>query len=165
MLAGSNATRPAFTAAAARATIVHLAGHAIVDDERPDAAIVPLAPTSDPADAGYLTTQDIRAMNLSSTRLVVLSACESGSFRSQRYGGLDGLSGAFIAAGVKGVVGSLWRVDDLSTTDLMAAFYDSYRSGGDAARALQAAQLRLLRSPNAALRSPAAWAAFRYVGR
>jgi len=165
MMAGSNATRPAFEAAAARAAIVHLAGHAIVDDERPDAAIVPLAPTRDPADVGYLTTQDIRAMNLSATRLVVLSACESGGVRSQRYGGLDGLSGAFIAAGAKGVVGSLWRVDDLSTKDLMMAFHDNYRTGGDAARALQAAQLRLLRSPNVALRSPAIWAAFRYVGR
>ena len=165
MMAGSNATRPAFEAAAARAAIVHLAGHAIVDDERPDAAIVPLAPTRDPADVGYLTTQDIRAMNFSATRLVVLSACESGGFRSQRYGGLDGLSGAFIAAGAKGVVGSLWRVDDLSTKDLMMAFHDSYRTGGDAARALQAAQLRLLRSTNVALRSPAIWGAFRYVGR
>jgi CHAT domain-containing protein len=46
----------------------------------------------------------------------------------------------------------------------MSAFHEEYRASGDAPGALRAAQLRLLRSANPVLRSPAAWAGFRYAG-
>jgi CHAT domain-containing protein len=46
----------------------------------------------------------------------------------------------------------------------MLAFHDAYLRSDDAAGALRAAQLALLRGPDVSLRSPAAWAAFRYAG-
>jgi CHAT domain-containing protein len=76
---------------------------------------------------------------------------------------LAGLSAALIGAGAEGVVGSLWRVDDQHTRELMIAFHRAYRASGDPAAALHAAQLALLRSPDASLRSPAAWAGFVHI--
>jgi len=81
-----------------------------------------------------------------------------------RAAGYTGLSGALLAAGAGGTVGSTWDVDDRSTAALMAAFHDGYRQSRDGATALRNAQLTLLRSRNTALRTPAAWAGFRYAG-
>jgi CHAT domain-containing protein len=47
----------------------------------------------------------------------------------------------------------------------MVPFHDAYRASGNGPAALQAAQLQLLRSRDPRLRSPAAWAGFRYAGR
>ncbi|HYR09073.1 MAG TPA: CHAT domain-containing protein, partial [Longimicrobium sp.] len=78
--------------------------------------------------------------------------------------GFAGLAGALLGAGVDGVVGSPWRVEDGLSGPLMTEFHRAYRRTGDGAGALRAAQLAALRGGDPALRSPAAWAAFRYVG-
>jgi CHAT domain-containing protein len=62
-------------------------------------------------------------------------------------------------------VGSLWEVEDIRTREVITGFHDAYRASGDAASALRAAQLSLLRGPDRSQRSPAAWAGFRYAGR
>jgi CHAT domain-containing protein len=62
------------------------------------------------------------------------------------------------------VVGSLGVVDDATTRALMTRFHRAWRAGGGGPGALRAAQLQLLRSPDPALRSPAAWGLFRYAG-
>jgi CHAT domain-containing protein len=103
-------------------------------------------------------------MDLSHLRLVVLSACQTQRSTGGRSGGFAGLSGAMLAAGAGGVVGSQWRVDDALTRELMAGFHAAYRASGDGADALHRAQLRLLGSPDSALSSPSAWAGFRYAG-
>jgi CHAT domain-containing protein len=103
-------------------------------------------------------------MDLKGLCLVVLSACETIRSRRGTSGGFAGLSGAFLSAGAAGVVGSLWRVNDRLTQALMSEFHGAYRHSTDGAGALREAQLRLLNSTDSALRSPAAWAAFRYAG-
>jgi CHAT domain-containing protein len=96
---------------------------------------------------------------------VVLSACRTVRSGTSRAGGFTGLSGALLAAGVGGAVGSTWEVDDRFTAALMTAFHGEYRLRRDGPRALRTAQLALLQSADPALRSPAAWAGFRYAGR
>jgi CHAT domain-containing protein len=61
-------------------------------------------------------------------------------------------------------VGSLWEVDDRLSRPLMIELHRAYRAAPDGALALRTAQLSLLRSGDPALRSPAAWAGFRYTG-
>lgn len=141
----------------------YFAGHAVFDDAQPRRSYLLLAPEG-PGDDGRLTAEELAAMDLRGLRLVVLSACETQRSVSGRAGGFAGLSGAVLAAGAGGVVGSLWRVDDAYTRALMAEFHQAYRPSGDAAAALRQAQLRLLNSTDASLRSPAAWAGFRYAG-
>ncbi|OQW91189.1 MAG: hypothetical protein BWK78_05295, partial [Thiotrichaceae bacterium IS1] len=73
--------------------------------------------------------------------LLTLSACETASGEADA---MLGLSGITMKAGAKTVVGSLWRVNDLSTCYLMEAFYRHYSKFAHAAKALQQAQLQLL---------------------
>jgi CHAT domain-containing protein len=159
-LVGAAAGRAAVTAALQRAAILHYAGHAVFDEDRPERSYLVLAGGA----AAHLSATDIALLPLGNVRLVALSACQTVGAQRDAVGGLAGLAGAFRAAGVGGVVGSAWRVDDALTRPLMVEFHRSYAASGNGPAALRDAQLRLLRSPTAALRAPAAWASFRYVG-
>jgi CHAT domain-containing protein len=139
------------------ANVFHFAGHALFDDARPDRSRLVVRPHGVSASA-------ISALDLGRLRLVVLSACESMRISEHRGSGFAGLSEAFLAAGAGGVIGSSWRVNDAATAELMRGFHASYMKAGDAAEALRAAQLVLLHSSSASLRTPASWAAFRYGG-
>jgi CHAT domain-containing protein len=68
---------------------------------------------------------------LSHPRLVVLSACETGVYDTkQNVDEFVGLPAAFVALGASGVIATLWPVDDLATSLLMARFYELHRDGG-----------------------------------
>jgi CHAT domain-containing protein len=155
------ATRERVLAALRAATVFHFAGHAVFDDVRPERSYLALAGREPHTER--LTADEVSRLHLDQVRLVVLSSCETMPGRSTSSG-LAGLSGALLAAGAKGVVGSLWRVDDRLTRSLMTELHRQYVATGDGAEALRAAQLALLHSTEPTRRSPAAWAAFRYAG-
>jgi CHAT domain-containing protein len=161
VLQGAAATREALLDGAPRARVIHYAGHAVFDDARPERSALVLA---GPDTTGRLTAEAANALQLRGVRLVVLAACRTVRAREGRSGGLAGFSGALVAAGAGGVLGSLWDADDGLTQPLMLAFHRAFRRSGDPAKALRAAQLELLRSSDPARRSPAAWAGFRYIG-
>jgi CHAT domain-containing protein len=89
-----------------------LSGLALAGANQPDAD-----------DDGILTAEDVEALDLSGTRLVVLSACETGLGQAAGGEGLLGLQRAFAASGARTVIGSLWKIDDVVTRDLMERFY------------------------------------------
>ncbi|MBU2514604.1 tetratricopeptide repeat protein [bacterium] len=111
---------------------------------------------------GVLTALEVLSLNLSGTRLVVLSACETGVGEIYAGEGVYGLRRAFQEAGVKSVVNSLWPVSDEGTRRLMTAFYQNLFDGVPPRKALKAAQLELLNSEWSA---PYYWAAFVLVER
>ncbi len=165
-LSGGAATVAAVEAALPDAEVVHYAGHAIVDDAYPDRSFLVLSPGSRHASgADELSASQVRRLNLHRVRLIVLSACETLRPRDGRSGGLAGLSAAFIAAGAGGVLGSQWRADDRTSGTLMEDFHAAYHRTGDGAGALRTAQVHMIRSSNPALRSPSAWAGYRYAGQ
>ncbi len=97
--------------------------------------------------------------------LVVLSACGSGLGRRVRGEGPMGMTRAFLHAGAKRVVVSLWDVTDDATTELMSRFYHQMLDRNLApADALRAAQLSMATDRNPKLRSPHAWGAFMLQG-
>jgi CHAT domain-containing protein len=161
VLQGAAATRDALRDRAPGAGVIHYAGHAVFDDARPERSALVLA---GPDTTGRLTADAVNALQLRGVRLVVLAACRTVRAREGRSGGLAGFSGALVAAGAGGVVGSLWDADDRLTQPLMLAFHRAYRRSNDPAAALREAQLEMLRSRDPARRSPAAWAGFRYIG-
>jgi CHAT domain-containing protein len=77
--------------------------------------------------------------------LTVLSACKTGSGELITGEGVMGMSRAFLVAGSRAVLVSLWSVDSAATEELMVAFYRELRGGKAAADALRAAKLKLIR--------------------
>jgi CHAT domain-containing protein len=92
-------------------------------------------------DDGILTALEVTSLDLHATDLVVLSACETGLGKVQVGEGVYGLRRAFVLAGARNLVLSLWQVNDQITRELMERFYRSYASGHGVAEALRAAEL------------------------
>ncbi|PYQ55757.1 MAG: hypothetical protein DMF53_27445 [Acidobacteria bacterium] len=99
-------------------------------------------------------------MDMTETELVVLSACETGLGEAQAGEGVFGLQRAFVIAGARTLLISLWTVPDRSTQELMIDFYERVLAGQHCAEALRDAQLALRkRHP-----SPIDWGAFICLG-
>ena len=73
---------------------------------------------------GILTASNISRLDLSNTKLTVLSACQSGKGQATPEG-LYGLQRAFKKAGVKTLIMSLWNVSDVVGTEFMNIFYEN----------------------------------------
>ena len=114
---------------------------------------------------GFLSALEVSALPLNSTRLVVLSACESGLGTNESGEGVQGIRRAFMTAGVSETVTSLWRIPDKETSTLMRSFYANFHNA--APQALRAAQLEILRSLRALGKPdhPYSWGAFVAYGR
>lgn len=165
VVADRQATPAAVEAALAGAGVVHYAGHAVFDDERPERSYLVLAPPAGHTVGGRLAAEELARMELEHAPLVVLAACRSVNAGPGRASGFTGLAGGLLAAGARGVVGGLWEVDDGRTRPLMVEFHRAYQRVGDGPGALRAAQLQMMRSSDPTLRSPFSWAGFRYAGR
>ena len=83
---------------------------------------------------GVLTALEASSMDLSGTKLVVLSACDSGVGEIRTGQGVIGLRRAFELAGAETQVMSLWKVDDEATRRLMVGFYESLPGAEAAAK-------------------------------
>jgi len=92
---------------------------------------------------GIITAYEISGLNLFSTDLVVLSACETGIGDIIFCEGVYGLRRAFAIAGARALVLSLWSIPDEETKDLMVIFYSLLKSGKGKSEAMREAQLAL----------------------
>ncbi|SEH38464.1 CHAT domain-containing protein [Magnetospirillum fulvum] len=111
---------------------------------------------------GVLTALEVLGLDLTGTRLAILSACETGLGEIHEGEGVYGLRRAFQEAGVQSVVSSLWEVSDAGTQTLMAALYKRLLAGKSPHDALREAQLEMLRTPQWS--TPYIWSAFFMVG-
>jgi CHAT domain-containing protein len=113
---------------------------------------------------GILTALELSALDLWGTKLVVLSACESGLGDVQNGEGVYGLRRALIIAGSESQMISLWSIDDQTIQSLLTNYYKNLRNRMDRNEALRRTQLAFLRRRNKALTHPYYWAAFIHSG-
>ncbi len=107
---------------------------------------------------GVLTALEVLGLDLSGTRLAVLSACETGLGEIHEGEGVYGLRRSFQEAGVDAVVNSLWEVSDAGTQALMTGLYQRLLEGQDTHAALRNTQLEMLASDE--WNYPYVWSAF-----
>lgn len=148
----AHAVPDALDAAAPTARVLHLACHAAFDRDSPlDSHIVLFG--------GRWRARDALSHRLDAD-LVVLSGCETGAAGALAGEELAGLAEAFLHAGSRAVIVSLWRVSDAATADLMRELHRQLSDGTPAPSALRSAaeSVRAVRS------HPWYWASFELVG-
>jgi CHAT domain-containing protein len=160
VLLEEQATAPAFLSRARSNDIIHIAAHTIINPEWPSRSFVLLAPSA--GHSGVLDAEQmLTGLTLDRTRLVILSSCKSAGGLPIGPEGVAPFVRSLTAAGVPAVIGSLWEVEDNTTTEeLMVSFHRRYENGSDAAEAMRAAQLELLAKNNNIF----AWAPFQVIG-
>lgn len=109
-------------------------------------------------DDGILTALEASSLDLVGTKLVVLSACETGLGDVRTGEGVYGLRRAIVNAGAESQVLSLWQVDDVGTKELMLNYYRKLLDGEGRSEALRQAQLALIKSDK--YNHPYFWASF-----
>jgi len=144
-LRDTDATLDAVLDALPSASLLHLACHGRADVFDPRASGLVLA------DDLLLTVDRLGGLDLDRARLAFLSACETGVPGAKAPDEVLTLGSAFFAAGVDGVVSSLWQVDDRATLVLVACFYGDEAAATDPALALASAQRRMRMSTTEAL--------------
>ena len=156
VLSGKEATPAAyFKAKPAHYGLIHFVAHGTASRISPlDSAVV----LSQDGSSYNLYARDIAANRLQAD-LVTISACDSAGSRIYSSEGLVGLSWAFLRAGARRVIASLWEVNDASTPKLMDHLYSAITAGEEPAVALRNAKLSLLHSQSVYQR-PFYWAPF-----
>lgn len=172
LVSGAEAT-PAVLRRAAAPTYLHVASHGFLLSPAPQAdpqaqqryrMLVPgllagLALSPDDQ-GGVLTGSDLAAMDLRGTRLVVLSACDTGNGSIDVHEGLTSLRRAAEEAGARATITSLWPVPSQVTVQLMSHFYGQLAAGQTHSDALRSAKLAVRQSGG----SVRDWAGFVLAG-
>jgi CHAT domain-containing protein/Tfp pilus assembly protein PilF len=109
-------------------------------------------------DSGILTALEMTGLNLWGTKLVVLSACDTGVGEVKNGDGVHGLRRALVLAGAETQVMSLWAVSDKATQELMVSYYRGLQQGQGRSEALRKVQLEMLKNPSR--QHPYYWASF-----
>lgn len=172
VLLGADAT-PSELAKLERPAVLHVASHGLLLSPAPGADLVgqqrvrmlvpgqlaALALTPD-AQGPLFTAGQLQSLDLAGTRLVVLSACDTGNGAMDVHEGLSSLRRAAEEAGAAATLTSLWPVPSQATVTLMSHFYQGLAAGKTNVSALRDAKLALR---NAGAR-PADWAGFVLAG-
>ena len=162
LLVGNKATETAFKKATSH-SMFHLAVHAIANEARPERAALVLL--SDPINGedGFLQTSEVVQLPLNAD-LVVLSACDTAVGPVQGEEGVETLSRAFLLAGARTVVSTLWSIDDDTTLYLMRSFYTQLARKKPVPYALRIAKKSMLSTFGPTKALPYYWAGFTVEG-
>jgi len=158
LLGGKEATPEGFAREARGATMIHFSGHALMSEQRAEDTFLVL---SDGAGRERrLGVRNIAALPLEHAPVVVLAACSTARGRATPLEGTMSAAWAFLAAGARSVVATLWPVDDREAADFFTLLHSRLLRGDDPADALRAAQMESIRTSV----SPSMWAAVQLTG-
>jgi CHAT domain-containing protein len=162
---GEKATEENFREQSGKYDILHLAMHTLINDSLP--MLSRLAFTQGNRDSlnndGWLTTSDIYYLHLRA-KMVVLSACKSGSGNLKSGEGIMSLARGFFYAGCPSALMSLWDVEDMSASRIMKSFYTNLKRGKTKDRALQEAKIAFLKKADPLSSHPHFWLGMIMIG-
>ena len=161
-LTGIHATKAEVMKRISSVGLIHIAAHG--NKQKGEIALSPNPGWSSkfPHRKDYiLEMSDVQAANLRA-RLVVLSCCHSGRGRVLKGEGVVGIARAFLAAGARSVLVSLWAIDDEATMVFMKRFYQHLKEGKSAGAAVQQS-MKFLRGSEQ-FSEMRYWAPFQLIG-
>ena len=142
--------------------VIHMAVHAVASEKFPDQSALILEGDTSGKEDGLLQVREIRRLPLNAD-LVSLSACDAARGEINGEDGIANLVRAFLLAGSRTVLASLWSASDDFTPALMKRFYEHLGSGEDEGSALQHAKLDMMQEfGDRSL--PVYWAGFTLTG-
>ena len=159
-LTGEAATKKEVLRRINSVALVHIAAHGSKETGEIALAPDPCWGSKIPEEEYFLRMSDIQAVKLRA-RLVVLSCCHSGQGEVSSEG-VVGIARAFLFAGARSVVATLWPINDETTLEFMKSFYQHLRGGESASSALQRA-MKCLRDSDK-FSAPKYWAPFVLIG-
>ncbi|MEM9261465.1 MAG: CHAT domain-containing protein, partial [Bacteroidota bacterium] len=157
---GTAATEAAFRQQSAR--LIHLAAHALIDEEQPLQSRILLHP-ADTTEDGMLHVHELYGLQLPA-QLSLLGACHTAAGPYQKGEGILSLERAFLYAGCPSVVSSLWAAEDAATAAINGFFLAALQQGLPKDQALQSAQLRYLETCPPGTENPFFWSGHRLAG-
>lgn len=162
-LTDSSATKQAFLDLSNHFNVVHLATHAIADNNDPERSFISFYPGNN---ASRLYAKEIYDLRLDTTSLVILSACETGSGKLVKGEGLMSLSRAFAYAGCPSIITSLWKAEDNTTAFICQRLHYYLSRNETKDKALQMAKLDFLNSSSTdpRFKTPNYWAHLVLIG-
>jgi len=159
-LTAQQATKTNFAREIGRSAIIHFGGHAVATNEGDEAAALVLAGAN--YESALLRARDVRLLPLSHRPLVVLAACRTGEPPTSIGPGASSLAGAFLSAGARATVSTLWQVEDAASHALTVEFHRVLETGASPATALRSAVMRRLEERTDY--SPRTWGAYQVSG-
>lgn len=149
-----------------KSDVIHFAGHYVINELNSSQSGFVLAEKDDfDRSKSLFTNSEILNIKFSNTRLIVLSACQTGVERFYQGEGIIGVARTFLAKKVPLVVASQWAVDSDSTKDLMISFHrNRKRENLSTTAALRKAQLEMLSVEDKKFQRPYFWAGFMTLG-
>ena len=162
-LLDEKATRENFLRFANHNRIIHLATHASVNNENPLRSFISFYPGNT---ASRLYAREIYDLQLDTTDLIILSACETGTGQLVKGEGLMSISRAFAYAGCPNSITSLWKAEDRATAYISQRLHYYLGKNETKDKALQMAKIDFLKSRDIdpALKSPNFWAHLVLIG-
>lgn len=156
ILTGESAAKHAFLEELPAYSVAHVYSHAQADSSEREPVIYFYD--------SLLNVSELQTLGLLQTKLMVLSACETGTGKNFRGEGVFSLARGFAAAGIPATVTTLWQIDNKATYQIMELFYKHLHLGLPADEALQRAKLEFLQNSDKEYELPYYWASTILVG-
>ena len=158
LYSGHLATKSNFINNSPKASIIHMALHAKINNTQPELSHFVFQNKDSISNKLFL--EELYGLKLKAN-LAVLSACNTGLQISDNANGAISLQRAFTLSGVSSTVSSLWEVPDKATEDIMMTFYRYLKEGLSKSEALRLAKLNYLKThQDANITKPYFWAGF-----
>jgi len=142
--------------------LIHLSTHAIVNDTMPSKSLIAFYNNnSNEKKSNFLFAEEIYNLN-SSADLIFLSACDTGIGKIESGEGIMSIARAWASTGIKSIITTLWRIDDLFTSKFSAEFYKRLSNGSTTSESLWQTKKQFI--SDGVYSHPYYWSAFSLIG-
>ena len=167
-LAGSRymdqeATKEQFLKDLNRHPVIHLATHAVANINNAAGSYIAFYPQNKSLLEDRLYLEELYGLKMDATKLVIISACETGEGELINNEGVMSVARAFAYAGCASSINSLWKADDRATCEILKRFHIYLQNGESKSKALQKAKIDYIRRSESS-KNPGYWSNLILVG-